>query len=143
MLLSTLAALALAQAPGTCTIRSATGVAFGSYDPIGANAVTPRDATGQIRYSCRGTAPPVIGLSAGRSGTYSPRAMRAGTSTLPYNLYRDAARAQVWGDGSAGTSTVVGSTGRNRRLVVYGRIPPGLVAPAGAYADTIVATFNF
>lgn len=143
MLLSALTALALAQAPGTCRIRSATGVAFGAYDPVGLQASAPLDATGQLRYSCGRGARPLVSLSTGGSGSFGPRAMRSGGATLPYNLYRDAARSQVWGDGSAGTATVLGRRGRNRTLVVYGRVPPGLVARAGTYGDTVTATFNF
>lgn len=143
MLLSALAALALAQAPGTCTVRSATGVAFGAYNPVGLQASAPLDATGRLGYSCGTGARPLVSLSAGGSGSFAPRAMRSGGSTLSYNLYRDAARTQVWGDGTSGTSTVLGPPGKRQTLVIYGRVPPALVAPPGAYADTVVATFNF
>jgi len=139
--LTAAAALSTAQAPGTCTIRSATGVAFGAYDPIGPNATAPRDATGRIRYRCRGVRPQVS-LSAGGGGSFQPRLLRQGARTLRYNLFRDAARAQIWGDGRPGTYTVLGQSG-NRTIPVYGRLFPGQIAAAGAYADTIVATFNF
>lgn len=143
MLLSVVAALALAQAPGTCRIRSATGVAFGAYDPVGLQASAPLDATGQLAYSCGTGARPLVSLSTGGSGGFAPRTMRGGASTLPYNLYRDAARTQVWGDGTSGTWTVLGPPGKRQVLVIYGRVPPALVARPGGYADTITATFNF
>jgi len=136
------AALAMAQAPGTCRIRSVTGLAFGAYDPVGANAAAPLDTTGQISYTCRTTAP-LVTLSAGSAGTFNPRLLRSGTATLPYNLYRDAGHAQIWGDGTGGSFTVTAPAGRRLVLVVYGRIPAGRVARPGSYADTVVATFNF
>lgn len=139
--LAAAAALATGQAAGSCTVRSATGVAFGAYDPIGANATLPRDATGLLGYHCGGTSPRVT-LSAGGAGTFGPRQLSQGPRTLGYNLYRDAARAEIWGDGSPGTYTVIGARG-NRTLPIYGRIFPGQPAASGGYADTIVATLNF
>lgn len=139
--LSAAAALATSQVPGGCTVRGATGVAFGVYDPVGANAAAPRDAAGQVRYRCRG-AGPLVTLSAGAAGTFQPRQLRQGGQGLAYNLYRDAARTQIWGDGGPGTFAVLGQSG-NRTVAIYGRIFPGQAAAAGSYADTIVATFNF
>lgn len=139
--LAAAAALATGQAGGPCTVRSATGVAFGAYDPIGANATTPRDATGQLRYRCR-RAGPLVSLSAGGGGSFQPRQLRQGGRTLGYNLYRDAGRTQIWGDGTPGTFTLLGQPG-NRTLAIHGRVFPGQAAAAGSYADTIVATLNF
>jgi spore coat protein U-like protein len=116
-------------------------VAFGPYDPIGANATLPRDATGQLAYRCR-RAGPLIALSPGAGGSFSPRLLRQGTQTLGYNLYRNAGRTEVWGDGSGGTFTLLGAAGR-QTVTLYGRIFPGQPAAAGAYADTVIATLNF
>lgn len=139
--LAAIAALASGQAAGRCTVRSATGVAFGAYDPIGANATLPRDAAGQIGYRCR-RASPLVSLSAGSAGSFRPRQLRQAARVLTYNLYRDAGRTEIWGDGSPGTFTVIGPRG-NRTIPIYGRLFPGQPAAAGAYADTIVATLNF
>jgi spore coat protein U-like protein len=139
--LAAAAALVTGQAAGRCTVRSATGVAFGTYDPIGANATLPRDAAGQLGYRCR-RAGPLISLSAGGAGAFLPRRLRQGAQTLGYNLYRNAARTEVWGDGTPGTFTVLGQRG-TRTLAIYGRIFPGQPAAAGSYADTVVATLDF
>jgi len=139
--LAAAAALATGQAAGSCTVRSASGVAFGAYDPIGANATLPRDATGQLGYLCR-SASPMVSLSAGGAGSFRPRQLRQGPRTLGYNLFRDAARTEIWGDGSPGTFTVIGARG-NRTIPIHGRIFPGQPAAPGGYADTIVATINF
>lgn len=143
LLVAAIAALPAAAQAQTCTVLGVTGIAFGAYDPIGANASVPRDSTGQLQYRCQGGAAPLVMLSTGASGSFQPRQLRQAASALGYNLYRDAARAQIWGDGTGGTFTVQGQRG-NRTLVIYGRIFPGqTAAAAGTYADTIVATLNF
>jgi spore coat protein U-like protein len=136
-----LGVLAFAGTAGAaCTISAATGPAFGSYDPL---APAPLDAAGSITYTC--TPPrPTVQLSTGSSGTYSARTLRSGSATIRYNLYLDAARTQVWGDGSGGTWTDRALPGnRTRTLPIYGRIPPLQDAVAGSYFDTIVVTFAF
>jgi spore coat protein U-like protein len=86
----------------------------------------------------------VVWLSTGSSGSYAARTLRSGAFELPYNLYLDAARTQVWGDGSAGTFTDSPNPGNvTRTIPVYGRIPPLQDAAAGTYSDTIVVTFVF
>jgi spore coat protein U-like protein len=140
LLASLLLALPIAARAQKCTVAGVAGVAFGAYDPIGANATAPRDATGRIQYRCGAT--PLVTLSTGASGSYQPRQLRQVARALAYNLYRDTARTQIWGDGTAGTTTVMGQRG-NRTLVIYGRIFPGQPAAAGTYGDTIVATLNF
>jgi spore coat protein U-like protein len=147
----TLAAAALAfftAAPGaaqSCSISTVSGVSFGSYDALNAS---PLDQTGSISYQCGilyiGTV--TVDLSAGGSGTYFPRKMHKGAALLQYNLYRDATRLLVWGNGTGGTSRfgpVVPVLGIPNTLTIYGRIPAGQTSPVGNYTDTVVATINF
>jgi spore coat protein U-like protein len=76
--------------------------------------------------------------------------MSSGPSRLNYNLYRDASRGQVWGDGTASTG-VVNATMRfnffqfsnSASHNAYGRIPAGQSANPGSYADNIVVTITF
>ena len=91
-----------------------------------------------------------LSLSRGSSGTFAPRQMRAGTANLSYNLFRDAARAQVWGDGTNSTGTVAGTanfvwfqTSQSSNHTVYGRVPALQNASPGSYTDTIVLTITF
>ena len=86
------------------------------------------------------------------SGSYSPRQMAFGSARLNYNLYRDAARTLIWGNGLSGTSVAtasftvgpgVGNGTRTAQLPVYGRVPPQQVVGMGAYSDTIVVTVTF
>lgn len=134
----------------TCTV-SAGGVAFGVYDPLG---VAPLDSTGTIQVTCTSQTPPrvtyEVQLDPGQAGSFLPRAMASGASQLTYNLYIDAARSAVWGDGTGSTAVVTadynltppGST-QTDTYTVYGRIPAGQVVTVGNYLDTITVTLVF
>lgn len=139
-----------------CTL-SATGLAFpGAYDPIGAHATADLDGTNVIRFTCtrtRGGAERVsfsLSLSTGAAGGYLPRKMSAGTATLDYNLFTNATRSTIWGNGTSGTSTVAGSFTLNparptqtQNHTVYGRIPRAQDAANGSYLDSITVTLTF
>ena len=134
-------ALALAlwspAAWSACTLN-VVGVIFGSYDTLSGTAV---DSTGNIGVTCDLATPYTIALSPG-SGSYASRAMTSGATVLNYNLYTDATRLIVWGDGSGGSSPVVG-LGANNNHTVYGRIPGSQNVPVGTYTDTITVTLTF
>jgi spore coat protein U-like protein len=132
---------AWAQSP-SCTI-SVTSVAFGSYNVF---TTTADDSTGTITYSCNSTARNIsISLSDGSSSTFSPRTMRKGSEVLQYNLYRNAARTNIWGDGTGGTSvyTRANPPNGNVSLTIYGRIPALQDVSAGNYSDRVSAVINF
>ncbi|KGI77288.1 hypothetical protein LF63_0111470 [Oleiagrimonas soli] len=126
---------------------SATAVNFGVYDPASGNA---DQSSGTVTVSC-GIPLDVlpsftISLSRGQAASYAPRRMASGANTLSYNLYTDAARATVWGDGSAGTSTVTRSGTLllgSVSLTVYGAVPTGQYVAPGSYADTITVTVSY
>ena len=142
-----------ARAAADCAI-STTGVAFGNYDPL---VTTNTDATGNLTVVCThisGGATRVTytaALSAGGSGNYAQRRMRAGTATLNYNLFDSAARTRIWGNGTGGTTRVAGSLlvnpGANRVVQaahpIYGRIPAMQAVATGNYSDSIVVTLTF
>lgn len=122
-------------------------LAFGSYTPL---AAAPTDSLAQFHIFCFGRRPAmVMSLSQGTSGNFLSRAMAQGIDRLAYNLYREAARVTIWGDGSGGSQTVSippappGSPGSLFPVVVYGRIPPGQWTAAGLYSDTIIITVEF
>lgn len=141
---------ALASCARCTCAASATGVAFGRYSPL---AATNADYTGNIRVSCGGGIGSVaytIQLSRGVYGSgFRPRRMGSGNNRLDYNLYTNAARTIVWGDGSGGTGVVSGlldvsSAGASREHVVYGRVPAGQTSAAvGGYSDTIMFTILY
>ncbi len=136
---ATLVALA-GRADAECTVFTSAGPAFGTYDTLSS---TPLDAVGRISYQCSRERP-TVQLSTGSSGSYTARTLRSGTGTLQYNLYVNASRSRVWGDGSAGTFTGSGNPGNvTRTLSIYGRIPARQDAASGSYSDTILVTFVF
>ena len=87
-----------------------------------------------------------ISLEKGSSSTFSPRTMTKGGEALGYNLYMDASRTLVWGDGTSGTSVYARSNppnDTNVSLPIYRRVGPAQDVSAGAYSDTVLATINF
>lgn len=138
-----------------CTVASV-GVNFAVYDPLSSS---PDDSTGQVSVSCTLTPPPSsetvaysIQLDAGGAGVFTPRRLRSGLETMQYNLFRDAGRTQIWGNGLTGTFSVadsvtlgpgVGNRTRSRSYTIYGRVPSGQDVAPGNYADTIVITVDF
>jgi spore coat protein U-like protein len=64
---------------------------------------------------------------------------------LNYNLFVNAGRSTVWGDGAAGTSTVFLKNVKKNRPVfttIYGRIPPGQDVSVGSYSDSLTVTIT-
>lgn len=154
MILSAVAGAALAApAGGACLLCSCTvdagAVAFGSFSAFAG----AQDAAGLIDVDCLG----VLGtpltsftlkIGPGLYGSFAAREMRSGANALTYNLYTDAARTAVWGDGTAGTSTVTLTNGLSLLVwsvsaPVYGRVPPQPTARAGSYSDTVLVTVEW
>jgi spore coat protein U-like protein len=123
-----------------CIISPGT-LAFGSYDPLGANAVAPRDAQASFQIACTRNTGYTVGLGAGSYAAGATRQLANGAQRLQYELYTTAARNVVWN-----ATTTVGGTAPSTSpvtLTVYGRIPGGQAASAGAYADVVQSTINF
>ena len=126
-----------------CTI-SATSVNFGTYNVFNGSDV---DSTGTVTYRCNGSAHNItVGLTQGASATFNPRKMQKGAEVLNYNLFVDASRTSIWGDGTSGTSQYqIGNPPNNTNvnLTVYGRVPAGQDVSAGSFSDTVTAVINF
>ena len=133
----------------TCT-AAASGLTFSPYDPF---AAAPSSITGTISVSCRALA--AIGLSytvqldGGSGGTIGSRAMSNNASRLGYQLYTNAARSIVWGDGTGGSATMGDSyllaalTTIVKTYTVYGSIPSRQMAAVGAYVDTVTILVSY
>jgi len=122
-----------------------TGMGFGAYDPQDA---APVDSTASISFRCTGVGPgDVVEIQIGRGNapSFVPRTMTHANARLAYNLFSDAARTVVWGDGTGGTATVSRrpSDGSFVSVPVYGRLPPRQNVVAGDYADLVVVTVLF
>jgi len=134
-----------AKAQIDCSVDVNTDVDFGIYDVFN---VSPTDSIGTIEYECQdvGASTITIDLSRGNAPTYNPRWMLQGAEPLNYNLYLDAARTTIWGDGTGGTSRygpVTPPESTVVELTIYGRIPPEQDVSGGNYEDTITVTINF
>lgn len=140
-LLAALCAAGASRAAPGCSNISSTPVAFGTYNPVSA---TPTDSTGGFSYFCPGALAPMISINAGTSGTFSPRTMTSALDVLNYNLYADAARTLVWGDGTGGTVTVPGVVSTKPYTSnIYGRVFAQQSVGAGSYSDNLIVTINF
>jgi spore coat protein U-like protein len=138
-----------------CSVSVPAAVTFGQYDVFDPANL---DAVGTVRLACtRVSAPSAtvtysIALSAGLGGAYLPsRQLGSGANRLNYNLHTDAARSQIWGNGSGGSAVVTGITARltparpsvTVDLSMYGRIPALQDVAVGGYFDLITVTVTY
>lgn len=115
------------------------GLNFGSYDVFNNSH---SDIAGSVTVSCSQATSYSLQMSPG-SGSFSQRLMLGSSHNLSYNLYTDATRSQVWGDGSGGSVTLSGNTESSIQHTIYGRIPARQNVQAGAYGDSIVITLEY
>jgi spore coat protein U-like protein len=72
--------------------------------------------------------------------------MLKGSEPLNYNLYLNAARTTIWGDGTGGTQEFTDHTppfGRSIVVPIYGRIPALQDVSVGSFSNTITVTYQF
>jgi spore coat protein U-like protein len=134
---------------------TATGPAFGTYDPLNVSATNSNGSvtvTCNIPVSITAAASATVSLNAGSSGSFAMRKMLFGANPLSYNLYIDNAHTQVWGDGTGGSSAVAdsfvfvlsGGLSQTVTTTIYGQIPASqLTVVPGSYSDTITVTVNY
>lgn len=132
-----------ATVTANCTV-STSALAFGSVNPISGSNF---DATGGITVTCtNGTAwAASAGVGSGSGASFASRRMADGSNLLNYNLYTDASRSSVWGDGTGSTATIGGTgTGSAQNATVYGRVASGQTSvPPGSYSDTVSVTVTY
>lgn len=126
-----------------CNLAAA-NLAFGSYDAASGSAL---DATSNISVYCSSGLAYDVSLNVGSGGgTFATRTMASGGNTLNYNLFNNAGRTTIWGDGTGSTGIVSGTgTGLLTPVthVVYGRIASGQERAIGSYSSTITVTVTF
>lgn len=137
------AAAALLGCAGTaqaadCEVR-ATPLVFGAYRPTMRG---PTDVTATITVTCTAVEAEDVAYEidltgAEKDGLETPE----GGQPLRYAIFVDTTRLRRWGDGLGGTATLAGSMslspGERRSIshTVYGRLPGGQRARAGAYVQ--------
>jgi len=142
--LATLAVLTPAAAKAQCSI-TVKPVSFGTYLPISS---VPADSTGTVTIGCHlFFGPYAVALNQGLfgRGNFDNRRMNAGSAYLSYQLYTNAARTLIWGDGIEGSQIAFGvCTGVcSASYTIYGRIPAHQTVSPGSYADTLTVTVVF
>jgi spore coat protein U-like protein len=131
-----------AEAQGLCRV-STTSVNFGTYNVF---ATAANDSTGSITLNCLSIGSVAVAINRGGASTFAPRRMVKSTEALHYNLYLDAARTIIWGDGSSGTQMhieVNPPLNQDVTLTMFARIPASQDVSAGSYSDSVTVTVNY
>jgi len=131
-----------ATVSSNCLITNSPALTFTAYTPDSG----AQDATATVSVKCSNTTPFNIGLNAGigTDATITDRVMMSGLNKLTYQLFKDAARQENWGDSGATRLSGVG-TGFNNTIsnTIYGRIPLQPDAVPGAYTDSVTLTVAY
>jgi spore coat protein U-like protein len=147
---------AVAQA---CVVSATSTLAFGTYDPVVANASTALPGTGSVSVKCtKGSSGITIDLDGGSFVSGSQRRLRGATVTtefLNYSVVQPAtttpwtscAGSTVWGSTVGGSvytpAGVTWSASAAQAFTVCGSIAAGQNVQAQSYADTVTVTVNF
>jgi spore coat protein U-like protein len=150
-----------AEGDKACSLDGVSVMAFGTYDPMSSAHL---DMQGQVSYRCypskngdstersnthgnNGNGPLTvqISLSQGAAGTFQ-RHMNGERDSLRYNLYTDAQRTVIWGDGTGGTTVYSQKAQPNNKvetIPVFGRVFGAQDVSASEYLDNLVVTLNY
>lgn len=130
----------------SCTV-SADTISFGAYVPTAGGDI---NVAADISVTCKAFVLGIISyeihLGSGLHGTVASRKMSNGDSLLAYNIYNNAGRTVIWGDGEDGTGIKGDSyllalgASRTETVSMYGKLTGGQNVSAGSYSDTIIAT---
>jgi spore coat protein U domain-containing protein, fimbrial subunit CupE1/2/3/6 len=134
-----------ATVTNSCTI-SAGALNFGNYSPV---AGADKTGTATLTVACTKDASAKItlgeGANAGGGSTAAAPVRRmndGGTNYLSYALAQDVG-GTVWGNTDPTGEDYTAVDNSPASVTVYGTITAGQNVPAGAYADTVVATITF
>jgi spore coat protein U-like protein len=132
------------RAAPRCSVEIS-GLRFGAYDVFQA---APLDAVGTMTLECSGLqqgAQITISLGRGNERESLKRALRHKRHSLSYQVYLDAARSLVWGDGTGGTSVYRTRPAANVpiSIPVFGRIPPLQMVAPGEYSDHLMLIVDY
>ncbi|HDS1578826.1 TPA: spore coat U domain-containing protein [Stenotrophomonas maltophilia] len=108
------------------------------------------DQTATLTLTCLKNTAFQVGLNNGQNNPTATTTRRMATTITPntyylnYELYRDSARTQRWGNTlTVDTASGIG-TGSAQQLVIYGRVPPVTgQPPAGTYNDLVQVTITY
>ena len=120
-----------------CSLSITSPLNFGTYTGAQIRSTTPYTVT------CPGGSwdiPMYAGMGAGATETERYMTLSGGTAELGYEVYRDAAYSENWGDTTGTEETGTG----NYNGTVYAQLNSGQIGPPGTYTDTVdTATTSF
>lgn len=131
-----------------CTV-STTGLNFGV---VTLQNLADVNSTGTVEIACNNPNLSYTVLLSAGAGSFAQRQMTANGHSLGYNIFTSATYTSIWGDGTNGTSTVIGTVssnanGQNNRGLhtLYGRVPLASIqqAYAGNYIDVLAVTILY
>ncbi|WP_045737160.1 spore coat U domain-containing protein [Xanthomonas sp. MUS 060] len=128
--------------PSTCAIGSIADLDFGSQSGLIDSAL---NYTTTLNMTCRYRTAWQVSLDNGQNASGTVRRMYNSTNGqyLTYELYRDAARTQRWGNTlNSDTQTGTG-TGNMQSLTLYGQVPGGQTPSSGNYSDLVTVTVTY
>jgi spore coat protein U-like protein len=134
-----------ASVSANCVLTAGT-LAFGAYDPVSANASTDLLGSGTFTVACTKSAAGVwIGMDLGANASGSVRRMQAGATGnyLSYEMYREVARTNVWGNTALTGVSYAPISKAPSTITVYGKVTSNQDVPGGSYTDTVLVTVNF
>jgi spore coat protein U-like protein len=123
----------------SCSALSSPGIVFSSYDTVTKAAV---DGVGTITFTCTGSGAHTLNIviTGGNAGVCSPRQMKNGTAQLSYNIYKEAARSNIWCDSGSRLDVPIdyatGAT-QTRSVTMYGRVTGAQSPTFGTYTDSL------
>ncbi len=124
---------------GTCSLSAST-LGFGNY-----NSSASLDGSAIITVNCSSGSAYSVSLNGGQNLSGGSRRLAGpGGSFLNYQLFKDAARASAWGDGTGLGAKLDGTgNGSNQSLPVYGRVPAHQNVRPGSYSDVVQVTVEY
>jgi spore coat protein U domain-containing protein, fimbrial subunit CupE1/2/3/6 len=137
-ILSTFPFTVTANVVSQCSV-SATTLDFGTVGLLLANT----DGTSALTVQCANGVAYQVGLDNGQHASGTTRRMQGPGGLVSYELYRNTARTQRWGN-TLNSDTVTGTgSGANQSLTVYGRVPTQTTPSAGTYNDVITVSVTY
>lgn len=124
-----------------CHVNAATDMDFGNVPGV---IASPVNASSAITMTCRRNTPWQMSLNDGQNADGPVRRMaNPNGSRVSYELYRDPAMTQRFGQTEHVDRLVGTGTGTSQTVNLYGRINSPQSVPAGTYTDRVIVTVTY
>lgn len=132
-----------ATVPVNCNFTGGSAaLAFGTYDPINANATQDLDSTTSVSIRCTKGTTAVFTMNNGNNANGAQRRMVNDTSDyLNYQVYTNGSYSTIWD--TTNTVTYIAPNNGTAQIPIYGRIPAGQNVTSGSYNDVVTITATY